>query len=584
MIHRVFANKPSFHSVTFDVGVNIILAEKSRSSSDKDTRNGVGKTTLLEIINFCLGAAANKGKGLIIEDLSGWIFSIEITLLNNRVQVSRKIDDPTLIYVCGENKDWPIPEDYTELDGTHIYTVERWNLLLGEALFSLNAHMTINKDTPKLRGMLSYFLRLGFNSYSDPFVLPRKAGKGRDKVNVAYLIGLDWEFLAKLREFAEQLADIAALDRGIRSGILQGTASSLDEFALKCHQLEVATELGRQALASYKVQPEYEDLQKEADALTSEIHELSNLNMVVRRKLRRYDMAMNEAQVEDVERIRKIYAKMGVVFSNQVVKTLDEVKRFHDAVIRNRSEFLAEEYVRLSNELVMREKEIEDRINLRASKLSFLETNGALSEIERLRAEHAKKQEQLERCRQWQKDLIRLKEKQHEILLQREELIAAANKDFKVRQEILNYMAREFTVLTQRLYSTGGTLEVSVGEDGYDYKIDLARRDSDGVKRMGIFCFDLSLLKHQRSLDRRIDFLIHDTPIFDSVDARQRARALELADEISREIGGQYICPMNSDKIPTNEFSTEFNFESHVKIRLSDASVSDNLLGISFER
>ena len=239
MIHRVFANKPSFHSVTFDVGVNIILAEKSRSSSDKDTRNGVGKTTLLEIINFCLGAAANKGKGLIIEDLSGWIFSIEITLLNNRVQVSRKIDDPTLIYVCGENKDWPIPEDYTELDGTHIYTVERWNLLLGEALFSLNAHMTINKDTPKLRGMLSYFLRLGFNSYSDPFILPRKAGKGRDKVNVAYLIGLDWEFLAKLREFAEQLADIAALDRGIRSGILQGTASSLDEFALKCHQLEL---------------------------------------------------------------------------------------------------------------------------------------------------------------------------------------------------------------------------------------------------------------------------------------------------------------------------------------------------------
>ena len=584
MIHRVFSNKPSFHPVTFDIGVNIILAEKSKSSSDKDTRNGVGKTTLIEIIDFCLGAVASKGKGLIIEDLSGWIFSLEITLLNSRVQVSRKIDDPTIIYVRGENKDWPIFEDYTELDGTHIYSVERWNLLLGEALFSLNVEKIANNNTPKLRGLLSYFLRLGFNSYSDPFVLPRKTGKGRDKVNVAYLIGLDWEFLAKLREFAEQLADIAALDRGIRSGILQGTASSVNELSLKCHELEVATELGRQALASYKVRPEYEELQKEADSLTSEIHELSNLNAVVRRKLHRYSMAMNEPQVEDVEQLRKTYEKMGVFFSNQVVKTLDEVKRFHDAVIRNRSEFLAEEYSRLSNELAMREKEIEERINLRASKLSFLETSGALSEIERLRAEHAKKQEQLERCRQWQKDLIQLKEKQREISLQRDELIVAANKDFKMRKDILDGLSREFAALTQRLYSNGGALEVSVGEDGYDYKIDLARRDSDGVKRMGIFCFDLSLLKHQRSLDRRIDFLIHDTPIFDAVDARQRARALELADEISREIDGQYICPMNSDKIPTSEFSTAFNFESHVKIRLSDASVADSLLGISFER
>ena len=42
MIHSVSANQQSFHTVTFTTGLNVILAERSEVSTEKDTRNGLG--------------------------------------------------------------------------------------------------------------------------------------------------------------------------------------------------------------------------------------------------------------------------------------------------------------------------------------------------------------------------------------------------------------------------------------------------------------------------------------------------------------------------------------------------------------
>ena len=60
ILHELTANKKSFRPVKFVEGLNVVLAEKSSSSSKKDTRNGVGKTTLVEILMFCLGGQATR--------------------------------------------------------------------------------------------------------------------------------------------------------------------------------------------------------------------------------------------------------------------------------------------------------------------------------------------------------------------------------------------------------------------------------------------------------------------------------------------------------------------------------------------
>ena len=49
--------------IRFHVGLNLIV-DKTPGVSGKETGNNVGKTTVLKLVDFCLGATA---KGIILE-------------------------------------------------------------------------------------------------------------------------------------------------------------------------------------------------------------------------------------------------------------------------------------------------------------------------------------------------------------------------------------------------------------------------------------------------------------------------------------------------------------------------------------
>ena len=81
------------------------------------------------------------------------------------------------------------------------------------------------------------------------------------------------------------------------------------------------------------------------------------------------------------------------------------------------------------------------------------------------------------------------------------------------------------------------------------------------------------------------DFLVHDSTIFNGVDERQIALALMLAKAKSDEIGFQYICLLNSDTVPDNEFDSQFKeefYKESVIMRLDDSTDTGGLLGIRF--
>ena len=60
------------------------------------------------------------------------------------------------------------------------------------------------------------------------------------------------------------------------------------------------------------------------------------------------------------------------------------------------------------------------------------------------------------------------------------------------------------------------------------------------------------------------------------------AAAIELAREVTEYKGTQYICALNSDMVPYDDFSDGFDFDKHVRCRLTDGDPSGTLLGIVF--
>ena len=60
MIYNVTSDLASFKSLKLRSGLNVLLADKSVGATDRQTRNGAGKTSLIELIHFVLGANAEK--------------------------------------------------------------------------------------------------------------------------------------------------------------------------------------------------------------------------------------------------------------------------------------------------------------------------------------------------------------------------------------------------------------------------------------------------------------------------------------------------------------------------------------------
>ena len=119
-------------------------------------------------------------------------------------------------------------------------------------------------------------------------------------------------------------------------------------------------------------------------------------------------------------------------------------------------------------------------------------------------------------------------------------------------------------------------------EKGYQLGVEIQKSGSEGVGKMKLFCYDLMLVELMKER-KGVDFLFHDSGIFDGVDSRQRALALQLAHKQSMARGFQYICFLNSDMIPSDDFREDFHLDDFVRLRLKDENPANSLLGFHFE-
>ena len=75
MIRELKSDLESFKTLTFGPGLNVILADKSPDATDLQSRNGAGKTSLVELVHFLFGADAKPQSIFRSEALSEWTFS-----------------------------------------------------------------------------------------------------------------------------------------------------------------------------------------------------------------------------------------------------------------------------------------------------------------------------------------------------------------------------------------------------------------------------------------------------------------------------------------------------------------------------
>ena len=106
MIRSISADRPSFNKVTFKDGLNVVLATRTKKSDKKDSTNGLGKSTLVDILHFCLGG---KRSGALSDSaLEGWTFTVNMDIGGRVYSVSRTATNYAKIRVEGDCSGWPV--------------------------------------------------------------------------------------------------------------------------------------------------------------------------------------------------------------------------------------------------------------------------------------------------------------------------------------------------------------------------------------------------------------------------------------------------------------------------------------------
>ena len=224
-------------------------------------------------------------------------------------------------------------------------------------------------------------------------------------------------------------------------------------------------------------------------------------------------------------------------------------------------------------------------IRAQNAKTAFDEYNALQENLREKTGELMVKEDCLERYDKTATDLEANTDKKNE-------LVDAAKAQYETLRPTWEAEEKFFADFIAGLYSDvkTATLGISIdnGDDfGIHYKPCFDSDRSMGRRKLKTLGFDLTLFHHQRENDKSIDFMIHDSVLYESSDSRQFANALKFIDGLCRKEKSQYITVLNSDDAQTDDFTSVIKFkdlkERFVKNRiLSDSGTDGKLLGIDF--
>ncbi|MFJ2650471.1 ABC-three component system protein [Streptomyces sp. NPDC087420] len=587
MLRRLSANDPRFRRIDFSPGLNLLVADTTDVSGDKDSRNGTGKSSMVELLHFLLGARADKRSLPARKAVRKIAFSLDLDWPSadaGLLAVSRSGAHPEVVRLSQDiDADEPRRESLFDIDiaGPVEIPATRWTKLIEAELFGLRG------EHPGLSGrtMLSFLIRrISSHAFNSPTRTYSQQSEADAATNLAYLLGLDWKLAGGYREISAREATRRQLRQAVNDPVWGRIVGSTAELR---GQITIAEEEVRrleEQIKTFRVVQQYEELKRRADEIDREIRTLNSQDSIDQRNLSDLRTAVRDTTDGDVRYLEPVYRELGILLGDQVKRRFDDVKDFHKSIIRNRQHYLAEEVESIENRLANRATQRE-RLGAELQQvLRTLNEGGALEALTALQQALAQKQASVGALRHRYEAAQTLEASALEIKAKRLDLQRALKDDLDERAMQTSEATVLFSEFAQRLYGSGrqAYLEFDAGPSSLRIVPHVDSDDSRGIGNMVIFCFDLTVAVVAHRHGRGPDFLVHDSHLFDGVDDRQLRDALELAAEVAEREGMQYIATLNSDDL---EKAQRRGYDASGKVlpvRLDDEYDDGGLFGFRF--
>jgi uncharacterized protein YydD (DUF2326 family) len=570
---KVYSNKKSFHTVEFKLNQpNFIVAKQKNPGSNEDgkTYNGVGKSLLIKIIHFCLGASKKDYK-VFCEKLEGWEFYLDFIINGNTYSVKRKTEEPEKIILNKEE-----------------LTLDKFTKRMGKLCFLIPD----NTAFLSFRSLLPFFLRPKKESYVDCKKTGKTGSEYQTLLYNSFLIGLDINLAEKKYRLRKEQERIRKLEKNFKEdSLLRDFFSGSRDVSLTLADLDDKIHKIEYDLKQFKVAEDYHDIQSEADVIEKNLFEINNEITMIQNNIDNIEKSLNITPSMSSSDLEAVYSEVKVIFPDSLKKNLNDIDDFYSKLISNRIRRLSEQKNHLK--INLNEKLNESSILKRKldELMNYLGEHQALDLFISLSEKVASLKSEKENLEKYQILQSEYKTKERQTEKKMIELSEITDNYLSEIESNTNAIKDYFRTLAKNFYPqnvAGLTIKTNEGENQLIFDIDpkIESDASDGINNVKIFCYDLSILIEGKN--HNIDFVFHDSRLYDGIDERQKTTMFKIINDIFFSGSKQYISTVNQNQlqeIRNNLSEDEYKtlIENNTILTLTDDSDNEKLLGIKVD-
>jgi|APLak6261690433_1056193.scaffolds.fasta_scaffold02651_2 uncharacterized protein YydD (DUF2326 family) len=551
-----------FPTTEFRSGLNIIYGKKEEHSP-KESLNSIGKSTFLDLIDFCLLSSYQKNHNprlFAARDLMvGYDIVLEFSIDSKAYTVKRNVENPNIV-------------EFGFTKGSMVkYSIEELKAEFATLIFKTNGYQ--GKFNVKwYRSLISFFTKIQkFKQakFLDPIKYIPELSEAQLNIYHFYLLGLDNSIPFKVFEHNTHKKGLnASLSEIKRYAEEKYDLRNLKETQNEINKLRVDIEKLQVAISKFELGEHYEDAEIEANRLTEAIKNNLYQNFIDREKIKSYEESYSLPEKVNIRRITSMYNQISEDLSFKVKKTIQEAMAFRIELSNSRKEFIGAELDKLKIFIKDREQIVKDLEEKRAKLFYFLSAKEAISDLTEAFFNLSDKKTKLSELESNSKILLDLTKELNEIETEINKLKNASLDYIDSISKIIADFYKNFNNVYDAIYI--GNQDLSQFSITQNFKkeslieIDITLPDMFGKgKNQGrTLIYDLSvLISNIVNTTNFPRFLIHDG-IFDGVDKAHFVSVCKLIDGVSN-VGKkiQYITTINEEGTLTDKFGDSEHVE-----------------------
>ena len=332
----ITAGKKVIRSILFKKGVNLIV-DTTPDTDEKSSGNGVGKTTVLKLIDFCLGG---DGKAIYTDEETNQVYALVKNFLIDKevlitLTLTEDLDDEHARKVVIERNFLSRNKKIQKIDGDQL-TSEEFEQKLGDIVLSTYV------KKPSFRQVISHNIRYKDQAINNTLkTLDKFTSDVEYETLYLFLFGCDTsqghlrqEILSKIRQ---EESFKARLEKNQTKNVIEATLAIIGREIDSLNEKK-ETDFGARSNFEAELR-ELNNVKESMSAVGAEIGHLTiKRNLIVEA---RDELSLRKTGL-DKQRLRTIYMQAATGIE-KLQKTFEELVDYHNKMIDEKVRFIIED-------------------------------------------------------------------------------------------------------------------------------------------------------------------------------------------------------------------------------------------------